>query len=273
MQARPLGLAVALIGSLAASAMLGATAQQNAERQDELRARQAEFHEMDRNDDGIITRVEWGGNLQSFRRYDINRDGVLSGDEVWLERSRGWTRERFQRLDQNNDGALSRTEWRGNRAEFDRLDRNRDGFIDRDEVPAVREQEPAEPSTDRRTFADLDRNGNGVITSGEWTGPADEFRALDSDGDGVVTAREYRDGRGVADSPAYRAGRDRGLTDGRQAGREDKTINGGQWDLDGQRELESADAGYNESVGPRAQYQAGYRAGFRAGYREGFGPK
>jgi Ca2+-binding EF-hand superfamily protein len=273
MQARPIALAAALIGSFAASSAPGATTQQTAARQDDLRDRQIEFREMDRNNDGVITRAEWRGNMQWFRSYDTNRDGVLSGDEIWLGRPQGWTRERFQRLDQNNDGALSRTEWRGDRAEFDRLDRNRDGLIDRDELPAFREQESAEPSTDRRAFADLDRNGNGVITSGEWTGPADEFRALDTDGDGVVTAREYRDGRGVADSPAYRAGRERGLTDGRQAGREDKTINGGRWDLEGQRELESADAGYNDSVGPRAQYQAGYRAGFRTGYREGFGPK
>ena len=37
------------------------------------------------------------------------------------------------------------------------------------------------------------------------------------------------------------------------------------------RELEQADSGYNASVGPRAEYQAGYREAFRRGYREGFG--
>ena len=73
-------------------------------------------------------------------------------------------------------------------------------------------------------------------------------------------------------SAAYRAGYERGLTDGRAAGREDHTRNQG-WDLDGQRELEQADAGYRESLGARADYQAGYRAAFRIGYREGFGPR
>jgi hypothetical protein len=172
----------------------------------------------------VITRAEWRGGLESFRALDLNRDGVLSGNEIWVGRGRGWGRGR----------------------DFDR---------------------------DRATFDDLDRNGNGVITSGEWRGSAEEFRALDTDGDGVLTPREYRDGRDLVNSPAYRAGRDRGVIDGRQAGKEDKTINGGRWDLDGQRELESADAGYTESMGPREQYQAGYRAGFRSGYREGFGPR
>ncbi len=65
----------------------------------------------------------------------------------------------------------------------------------------------------------------------------------------------------------------RGLAEGKQAGYEDRTINGGRWDLDGQRELEQADSGYTTAVGSRAEYQAGYRAGFRRGYREGFGPR
>ena len=213
MQARPILIAVALVVSAATTA---AGAQQTQTRQADLSERQAQFRAMDRDDDGVITRAEWRGSIQSFRRFDANRDGLLSGNEIWTNDPRASTRE---------------------------------------------------------SFARLDRNGNGVLTSGEWTGTADEFRSLDTDGDGVITAREYRDGRDGDMSPAYRAGRDRGLADGRQAGREDKTINGGVWDLDGQRELETADAGYNESHGARAQYQAGYRAGFRAGYREGFGPK
>jgi hypothetical protein len=53
-----------------------------------------------------------------------------------------------------------------------------------------------------------------------------------------------------------------------QAGREDKPRG---WDLEGPRELETADAGYQPTVGAHADYQAGYRAGFRRGYRDGFG--
>ena len=69
-------------------------------------------------------------------------------------------------------------------------------------------------------------------------------------------------------APAISAGYERGQQDGVQAGREDKPRG---WDLDGQRELETADAGYQPAAGARADYQAGYRAGFRLGYHEGFG--
>jgi hypothetical protein len=44
------------------------------------------------------------------------------------------------------------------------------------------------------------------------------------------------------------------------------------WDLEGQRELEQADAGYDSTMGLRADYQAGYREGFRRGYPDGFMP-
>jgi Ca2+-binding EF-hand superfamily protein len=221
MKAGQILFAAVLIGVASTSSAAMAQTQQDS-RQEDLRQRQAEFREMDRDNDGVITRAEWRGSLQSFRALDLNQDGVLSGNEIWVGRGRG-----------------------GNR--------NRQG--------------------ERPAFADLDRNENGVITSDEWRGTPEEFRAVDADGDGVITPREYRERRDVVNSPAYRAGHDRGVIDGRQAGKEDKTINGGRWDLDGQRELETADAGYTESVGPRAEYQAGYRVGFRAGYREGFGPR
>jgi len=71
---------------------------------------------------------------------------------------------------------------------------------------------------------------------------------------------------------AYLKGRERGLIDGREAGRQDKTRRN-RWDLDGQRELEQADAGYQASMGSRADYQAGYREAFRGAYAQGFGPR
>jgi len=161
---------------------------------------------------------------------------------------------------------LSRSEWYGDSATFDRLDRDRDGAISRAEFMGEER-----PSLARATFAERDRNRNGVITPNEWNDDLEEFRRRDSDRDGVLTREEYRLDLDGSSSPAFRAGRERGLADGRQAGREDRTINGGRWDLDGQRELETADAGYSPSVGSREEYQAGYREGFRTGYREGFG--
>ena len=197
---------------------------------------QMRLRAMDTDNDGVITRAEWQGDDQSFREHDLNHDGVLSGDEVYP------------------------------RAVSDRQDRSR-----REEMAA--------------RFERADQNGDGQITRREWTGTTAAFKRMDADGDGIVTRQEYFDvvrdrtvgTSGTAIAPnttrAYRAGQERGLIEGRQAGKEDKGVNGGHWDLEGQRELEQADSGYTADLGARADYQAGYRAGFRTGYSEGFGPR
>ncbi len=120
-------------------------------------------------------------------------------------------------------------------------------------------------------LAALDRDGDGSISRDEWR---DAFDWLDANHDGRLSATELREAaqpRAVAPgSPAYAAGYDRGRQEGIQAGREDKPRG---WDLEGQRELETADSGWEPKFGNRAEYQGGYRAGFRRGYAEGFGPR
>jgi hypothetical protein len=106
--------------------------------------------------------------------------------------------------------------------------------------------------------------------------PPDLFTSVDVNRDNTLSRDEWHwsrasfdGGTEAATSEAWRIGRDRGLIEGRQAGKEDME-HGVGWDLEGQRELETADSGYQASFGPRADYQAGYREGFRQGYREGF---
>ena len=222
---------------LAAHAQAGTQAQREAERE------QARFRAMDRDADGVITRAEWRGTAESFARYDTNRDGVLSGSEIWIggrrtdvdpgNPNRGDQRlredellEMFYRDDRNDDGRLGRDEWRSDAETFDRVDRNHDGFVSEQEYL-----------------------GN----------------------ENMVQRRAGTSGDPRRDTPGYKAGYERGLTEGRQAGKEDKERN--QWDLAGQRELEQADSGYTAQLGAREDYQAGYRAGFRLGYRQGFGPR
>jgi Ca2+-binding EF-hand superfamily protein len=205
-----------------------------------------------------VTRAEWRGSAAAFRLLDTNHDSVLSGAEVWDER----------------DGARSRSgdEWGGQ-------DNGNGSFV-----------------TVAQRFRDLDRNHDGVITRQEWNGTVQSYRALDRNRDSRITRDEFR-GRTVADdaldqnenrqSPAgssragtsgnqtanrtnaYQAGYQRGQTEGRSAGREDRVRNQG-FDLEGQRELETADAGYEPRVGLKADYQAGYRDGFRVAYPDGW---
>ena len=277
---------------------------QQQQKQNEQSARQSaeqiRFYGMDKNNDGVITRAEWSGNDQSFREHDRNGDGILSGDEVRPGGEpilgQGRSLVRFDQADRNGDGRIARDEWTGSVAAFNRVDRNGDGVITRDEYSTGFANRAAGTSGDaamnqadrsRREeitarFNRVDRNGDGRIARDEWTGKAAAFNRMDRNGDGVITREEYS--TAVADRPsgaaaprnasrAYQAGYDKGLAEGRQAGREDKNVNGGKWDLEGQRELEQADSGYRPELGDRADYQTGYRAAFRLGYREGFGPR
>jgi hypothetical protein len=124
-------------------------------------------------------------------------------------------------------------------------------------------------------FRIADTNHDGVLTPEEWQAA---FDRLDRDHDRRLGWNEIVEARPTnwtrtdlsTKSPAYRAGYERGRTEGREAGLGDKPRH---WDLDGQRELEQADSGYDASMGPRTEYQEGYRAGFRLGYAEGFGPR
>jgi Ca2+-binding EF-hand superfamily protein len=221
------------------------------------------FTALDHNRDGRITRDEWHLDRETFRRADHIGDGIVSRAEFLAEDQVDDDRnDRFADLDLNGDNRISRNEWHGTAARFVALDANRDGVITR--VEMVGAGAPPE------LFSSVDVNRDRVITVDEWHWSRASFNARDLDHNGRLTREEFN---GVALQPAasaaFKAGQARGLIEGRQAGREDKQR--GVWDLEGQRELEQADSGYDASIGPRAEYQAGYREAFRRGYREGFG--
>jgi hypothetical protein len=190
-----------------------------------------QIQQMDRDSDGVVTRAEWQGPAGSFRLHDSNKDGVLSAGEVWDN----WSPD-------------------GN------------AWLDR--------------------FGDLDVNNDRVITRNEWRDSSATFSSLDRNRDNRLSRAEYRQFRDVAGTSgrdsnnngnwdtrtfpnAYMAGYERGWAEGHAAGREDRDRNQG-WDLDGQRELETADSGYNPRFGSKPQYQQGYRDGFRSAYGEGW---
>jgi Ca2+-binding EF-hand superfamily protein len=248
-----------------------------------------EIQNMDRNGDGVVTRSEWQGPNGAFRLHDTNKDGVLSGTEVWDEkdvrgRRRGrtfddWTARGFANLDRNRDNRITADEWRFDRRSFALADRNRDNVISRaeffDQGRWSRNRLDQDRSSGNRVdrFTDFDTNNDGVIARDEWYDSDVSFRALDQNRDNRITRNEFDQvagTSGTADrSSAYRAGYERGQAEGRAAGREDRDRNQG-WDIEGQRELESADSGYDPRVGPKPEYQAGYRDGFRAAYPDGW---
>jgi len=189
-----------------------------------------EIQKMDRDSDGVVTRAEWQGSYAAFNQHDTNEDNVLSGTEVWDQG--------YRRTNRNRSSVDPFDDWTAQA--FTNIDRNRDGRI------AL-----SEWRFDRESFDRADRNGDRVLTRAEFLG-----EEKGSTGEGSWTQ-------------AYRAGYERGQIEGRAAGREDQDRNQG-YDLEGQRELETADSGYEARFGSRIEYQDGYRDGFRAAYQQGW---
>jgi EF hand len=235
-----------------------------------------DVQQMDRDNDGVVTRAEWRGTSGAFRQLDVNRDGILSGTEIWsgsddtrqsggranrnndeggsLDDGNGAfvsSQQRFRELDLNQDGAITRREWNGTYASYRALDRNHDNRVTRDEF---RRKTSADDAFDR---SDVGRNRDRNVVGGGRNTPFSGATA--------ATSRNTTDTR----SNAYRVGYQRGQIEGRSAGREDKVRNQG-WDLEGQRELETADSGYDARMGSKPEYQNGYRDGFRSAYRDGW---
>jgi Ca2+-binding EF-hand superfamily protein len=222
------------------------------------------FRALDYNRDNRITQDEWHFDREGFRRADHNGDGAISRAEFLgqdaVDDDRG---DNFANLDVNHDGRVSRDEWHGSASQFAMFDTNHDGVVSRVEMVGT--------SAPPELFRNIDMNHDRVVTVNEWQWSRASFDRLDLNHDGRLSADEFNGTPAAAQtrSAAYRAGSDRGVIEGRQAGREDR-IQRGEWDLEGQTELEQADSGYNSSIGPRADYQAGYREAFRRAYREGW---
>jgi Ca2+-binding EF-hand superfamily protein len=223
----------------------------------------ARFRALDHNRDGRLSRSEWHATSELFSRVDRNHDNLLSSAE-FLSADDGDREDRFGDLDTDGDGRISRSEWHGAASVFQALDADRNGVLTRAEAVGT------EGDT-RDEFKSIDVNGDGFVVRPEWHWNVAAFDRLDANHDGRLSRQEFENAPATVlpqQSPAFRAGYERGRQEGIQAGREDKPRH---WDLEGQRELETADSGYEPRFGNRADYQAGYRVGFRQGYREGFG--
>jgi Ca2+-binding EF-hand superfamily protein len=100
-------------------------------------ARADNFDELDWNNNGRVERTEWYGTPAVFNSMDRNKDGVLSRFEVvgGVDTPND-TWDQFQSLDYNRNGNISRDEWHWSAASFARYDTNRDNMLSRQEFSA-----------------------------------------------------------------------------------------------------------------------------------------
>ena len=86
------------------------------------------FSYLDVNNNGSVDRNEWDGSLDTFYQLDRNDDGRITRAELNNGR-----RNTFASLDANGDGRINLAEWGWSHRSFDDMDTNKDGVITRDE--------------------------------------------------------------------------------------------------------------------------------------------
>jgi Ca2+-binding EF-hand superfamily protein len=146
----------------------------------------------DRNNDGVLSRSEWLQEPLAFNRADRNRDGRVTVDEY--RNQPGFDERRFAGLDLDRDGVIVRREWpRDDGRTFDETDRDHDGAVTRREFlddAATNDDYAVERTTQ---FQELDANGDGYLSTREWTVERDAFDWLDDNRDARLSRAEFRD--------------------------------------------------------------------------------
>jgi Ca2+-binding EF-hand superfamily protein len=98
----------------------------------------APFADLDDDRDGRLSRGEWHGDSESFRRADRDGDGYVGRGEVANPGRAVGRSTRFGDLDRDGDGRIEWTEWDGDDEEFRLLDANGDDVVSRSEFGSTR---------------------------------------------------------------------------------------------------------------------------------------
>jgi Ca2+-binding EF-hand superfamily protein len=92
----------------------------------------------DLNSDNRVTADEFDGNVVAFRKFDTDKDGTVTYDELFPERMARMEdqpkpkiedRSAIELFDADKDGKVTREEYKGGDAAWVRLDKNGDGVL------------------------------------------------------------------------------------------------------------------------------------------------
>ena len=163
--------------------------------------REARFSALDTSGDDVLYRREWRDEAVAFPRADRNDDGVVSLREFLNLPPAGQAGEaRFDLLDLNSSGVIERSEWRDLSPTFAQADRNSNGMVTRWEFV---NPPPAEIRTP--LFEEMDYNNDGLLSRREWPVDARAFDRADRNHDGIVTLREFASSANEDPNQGFRA--------------------------------------------------------------------
>jgi Ca2+-binding EF-hand superfamily protein len=163
------------------------------------------FDYLDADGNNRVTRQEWHASADAFTWLDRNRDGVLSRVEVEGETTdTANPADLFDRLDVNNDNRVNRAEWQWTRGSFDQRDANGDGVLNRRELAGTAVDGTSDSATVRVAATSTTRwVDSGVFV---YAGDIVRFQAsgsvqMSSDAGDVAAPGGARSGRRAADAP------------------------------------------------------------------------
>ncbi len=156
---------------------------------------------LDRDKDGSVSFEEFVVPKIMMNKVDADKDGAISKQEAdpnaALQGAGTGDPEKdidgfMERFDKDKDGMISREEYTGPAQIFDRVDTDKDENLTRDEIAkfmqaAAKRGGTTGPADFVQRF---DKNSDGRVTLEEFGGPETSFARLDANGDGVVTSTD-----------------------------------------------------------------------------------
>jgi len=92
---------------------------------------------VDDDGDGKVTRAEWSRFVQSFSKYDVDKDAAVDVAELRQAAATTDVPLILEPADMNGDGKVNRAEWSRMAQSFKQIDANRDGTFDLAELQAA----------------------------------------------------------------------------------------------------------------------------------------
>jgi Ca2+-binding EF-hand superfamily protein len=163
------------------------------------------FENLDVDDDGRVERAEWHASAEAFSWLDRNRDGVLSRLEMVGEEQATPPRDQFASLDYDGNGVLNRNEWHWSLGAFNQRDLNRDGVLSRQEFATTADDSVRPPLSSQSVRVDSRQRwtdtGLNVRAGDVLTFNAQGSIQMSTDANDLATPAGSRTGRRAPNAP------------------------------------------------------------------------